>query len=129
MLSKKKLARLKYYDWRTTVRDGRQLTEQIVKTCVVVDNSHIGWKQLREAATVSRIADSAPTCLGFPAKSAVPDGVDKGDRKRLKRGVYLKASGIRARVLRDKTGLNYQQLWKAQKDGCLDVWEIILHLA
>ena len=47
----------------------------------------------------------------------------------LKRGVYLKALGMRPRVVRDKTGLNYQQLWKAQKDGCLDVWEIILHLA
>ena len=96
---------------------------------MIVDSSHIVWELLREAATVSRIADSAPPRLGFPAKSALPDGVDKGDRKRLMRGVYLKASGMHARVLRDKTGLNYQQLWKAQKDGCLDVWEIILHLA
>ena len=53
--------------------------------------------------------------------------MDRGDHKRLKRGVYLKASGMRARIVRDKTGLNYQQLWKAQKDDRLDVWEIILH--
>ena len=54
---------------------------------------------------------------------------DKGDRKRLKRAVYLKASGMRPRVVRSKTGLNYQQLWKAQKDACSDLWEIILHLS
>ena len=124
MLSEKQLARLKDHDWRTTMRDGTQLAEQNVKQGVVVDGSHIVWEMLREAATVSRIAYSAPPRLGFPAKSALPDGVDKGDRKRLKRGVYLKASGMRARVLRDKTGLNYQQLWKAQKDGCLEVWKL-----
>ena len=54
---------------------------------------------------------------------------DKGDRKRLKRAVYLKASGMRPRAVRSKTGLNYQQLWKAQKDACSDLWEIILHLS
>ena len=54
---------------------------------------------------------------------------DKGDRKRLKRAVYLKAAGMRPRVVRTKTGLNYQQLWKAQKDACSDLWEIILHLS
>ena len=53
----------------------------------------------------------------------------KGDRKRLKRAVYLKASGMRPRVVRTKAGLNYQQLWKAQKDACSDLWEIILHLS
>ena len=55
--------------------------------------------------------------------------VGKGDRKRLKRAVYLKASGMRPRAVRDKTGLNYQQLWRAQKDACFDVWEKILQLA
>ena len=54
---------------------------------------------------------------------------DKGDRKRLKRAVYLKASGMRPRVVRTKTGLNCQQLWKAQKDACSDLREIILHLS
>ena len=54
---------------------------------------------------------------------------DKGDRKRLKRAVYLKASGMRPRVVRTKTGLNYQQLWKAQKDACSDLWKISLHLS
>ena len=51
---------------------------------------------------------------------------DKGDRKRLKRALYLKASGMRPRAVRDRTGLNYRQLWKAQKDACSDVWEKIL---
>jgi len=54
---------------------------------------------------------------------------EKGDRKRLKRAVYLKASGMRPRAVRDRTGLNYQQLWKAQKDACSDVWEKIMELA
>ena len=54
---------------------------------------------------------------------------DKGDRKRLKQAVYLKASGMRPRAVRDKTGLNYQQLWRAQKDACFDVWEKISQLA
>ena len=54
---------------------------------------------------------------------------DKGDRKRLKRAVYLKASGMRPRVVRTKTGLNYQQLWKAQKDACSDLREVILQLS
>ena len=54
---------------------------------------------------------------------------DKGDRKRPKRTVYLKASGMRPRVVWTKTGLNYQQLWKAQKDACSDLWEIILQLS
>ena len=44
---------------------------------------------------------------------------DKRDRKRFKRAVYLKAPGMRPRVVRSKTGLNYQQLWKAQKDALL----------
>ena len=35
--------------------------------------------------------------------------VGKGDRKRLKRAVYLKASGMLKRAVRDKPGLNYQQ--------------------
>ncbi len=48
---------------------------------------------------------------------------NKGDRKRLKRAVYLKASGMRPRAVRYKTGLNYQQLWRAHKDACFDVWE------
>lgn len=54
---------------------------------------------------------------------------DKGDRKRLKCPVYLKAFGMRPRVVWTKTGLNYQQLWKAQKDVCSELWEIILHLS
>ena len=53
---------------------------------------------------------------------------DKEDRKRLKRAVYLKASGMRPRVVRTKTGLNYQQLWKAQKDACSDLRGVILQL-
>ena len=55
--------------------------------------------------------------------------VGKGDRKRLKRALYLKASGMRPFAVRDKTGLNYQQLWRAQKDACFDVWEKISQLA
>ena len=54
---------------------------------------------------------------------------DKGNHKRLKRAVYLTASGMRPRVGWIKTGLNYQKLWKAQKDACSDLWEIILHLS
>ena len=54
---------------------------------------------------------------------------DKGDRKRLKRAVCLKASDMRPRLVRTKTGLNYQQLWKAQKDACSDLWEVILQLS
>ena len=54
---------------------------------------------------------------------------DKGDRKRLKRAVYLKASDMRPRLVRTKTGLNYQQLCKAQKDACSDLWEVILQLS
>ena len=55
--------------------------------------------------------------------------VEKGDRKRLKRAVYLKASGMRPRAVQELTGLNYQQLWKAQKDACSDVWEKIMQLS
>ena len=55
--------------------------------------------------------------------------VDTGDRKRLKRAVYLKASGMRPRAVQEHTGLNYQQLWKAQKDACSDVWEKIMQLS
>jgi len=40
--------------------------------------------------------------------------MEKGDRDRLKRAIYLKASGMRPRAVRDRTGLNYQQLWKAK---------------
>ena len=137
-------------------------------------------EQPREAAFVSRAAYAAPPRSGFPAKSALPDGVDevtvwqmvsaylkgeienlpsdetkaprpsakqitraevmlelwhhvalidKGDRKRLKRAVYLKASGMRPRAVQELTGLNYQQLWKAQKDACSDVWEKIMQLS
>ena len=53
----------------------------------------------------------------------------KGDKKRLKRAVYLRASGMRPRLVKDWTGLNAQQLWKAQTDAANDVWEKILNLA
>ncbi len=125
----------------------------------MIDGTQIVWEMFKEAAVVSRIAYSSTPCLGFPAKSALPDGVDevtvwqmvsaylkgyiealpisdpklprpstqqvtraevilelwhhvalidKGDRKRLKRAVYLKASGMHPRAVRHKTGLNYQ---------------------
>ena len=55
--------------------------------------------------------------------------IEKGDRKRLKRAVYLKASGMRPRAVQELTGLNYQQIWKAQQDACSDVWEKIMQLS
>jgi len=178
MLSDEQIARLRNHDWRTTIRDGTQAAERNSNRSV--DHTHIVWELLKEAAVVSRSAYSAPPRTGFPAKSALPDGVDevtvwqmvsaylkgeienlpstetktprptakqvtraevmlelwhhvalidKGDRKRLKRAVYLKASGMRPRAVREKTGLNYQQLWRAQKHACEDVWEKISQLA
>lgn len=173
-------ARLRSHDWRNTILDGTRAAEHAARSGVIVDGSHIAWELLKEAVAISRIAYSAPPRVGFPAKSAFPDSVDKvtvwqmvsaylsgeienlpstetkaprptakqvtraevilelwhhvalankGDRKRLKREVYLKASGMRPRAVRDKTGLNYQQLWRAQKDACFDVWEKISQLA
>lgn len=55
--------------------------------------------------------------------------MEKGDRDRLKKAIYLKASGMRPRAVRDRTGLNYQQLWNAQKQACSDIWEKILQLS
>ena len=55
--------------------------------------------------------------------------IGKGDRKRLKRAVYLRASGMRPRRVKEWTGLNHQQLWKAQTDAANDLWEKILHLS
>lgn len=55
--------------------------------------------------------------------------MEKGDRERLKRAIYLKASGMRPRAVKDRTGLNYQQLWNAQKQACADIWEKILQLS
>ena len=55
--------------------------------------------------------------------------IENGDRKRLKQAVYLKVSGMRLRAMQELTGLNYQQLWKAQKDACSDVWEKIMQLS
>ena len=180
MLTEEKLIRLRNHDWHSTIRDGTRAAEQNVKQGVLVDHTHIVWELLREAAFVSRSAYAAPPRSGFPAKSALPDGVDevtvwqmvsaylkgeienlpsdetkaprpsakqitraeimlelwhhvalieKGDRKRLKRAVYLKASGMRPRAVQELTGLNYQQLWKAQKDACSDVWEKIMQLS
>lgn len=180
MLSDDQLIRLRSHDWRTTILDGTQAAEQAVKKGVVVDGSHIVWELLREATVVSRAAYASPPRTGFPAKSALPDGVDevtvwqmvsaylrgeienlpstetkaprpsakqitraeamlelwhyvalvdRGDRKRLKRAVYLKASGMRPRAVQERTGLNYQQLWSAQKHACFDVWEKISQLA
>ena len=52
--------------------------------------------------------------------------INKGDRKRRKRVFYRNASGKLTRTIRDRTSLNYQQLCKAHKDECLDVWKKIL---
>ena len=55
--------------------------------------------------------------------------MEKGDRDRLKKAIYLKASGMRPRAIRDRLGLNYQQLWNAQKQACSDIWEKISQLS
>jgi len=55
--------------------------------------------------------------------------MEKGDRDRLKKAIYLKASDMRPRAIRDRLGLNYQQLWNAQKQACSDIWEKISQLS
>lgn len=180
MLTEEKLIRLRNQVWHSTICDGTRTAEQNAKQGVTVDHTHIVWELLREAAFVSRAAYAVPPRSGFPAKSALPDGVDegtvwqmvsaflkgeienlpsdetkaprpsakqitraevmlelwhhvalieKGDRKRLKRAVYLEACGMRPRAVQELTGLNYQQLWRAKKDVCLDVWEKITQLS
>jgi type I site-specific restriction endonuclease len=46
-----------------------------------------------------------------------------------KLAIYLKASGMRPRAIRDRLGLNYQQLWNAQNQACSDIWEKISQLS
>ena len=77
MLTEEKLIRLRNHDWHSTIRDGTRAAEQNAKQGVLVDHTHIVWELLREAAFVSRAAYAAPPRSGFPAKSALPDGVDE----------------------------------------------------
>ena len=177
MLTEEKLIRLRNHDWHITIRDGTRAAEQNAKQGVVLDR--LG-ATARGGIRIPRRPYAAPPRSGFPAKSALPDGVDevtvwqmvsaylkgeienlpsdetkaprpsakqitraevmlelwhhvalieKGDRKRLKRAVYLKVSGMRPRAVQELTGLNYQQLWIAQKDACSDVWEKIMQLS
>jgi len=59
-----------------------------------------------------------------------PRGFDGEGRSRpIEKAIYLKASGMRPRAIRDRLGLNFQQLWNAQKQACSDIWEKISQLS
>jgi hypothetical protein len=77
MLTEEKLIRLRNHYWRATIRVGTRAAEQNAKQGVTVDHTHIVWELLREAGSVSRAAYAAPPRSGFPAKSALPHGVDE----------------------------------------------------
>ena len=57
-----------------------------------------------------------------------------GCAERQRRSQEAQACGVSQGFWYASTGganqdwLNYQQLWKAQKDACSDLWEIIFHL-
>ena len=77
MLNEVQLKRLRGHDWHNTILDGTRAAEQAARSGFIVDGSHIAWELLNEAMAVSRIAYTAPSQVGFPAKSAFPDSVDE----------------------------------------------------
>ncbi len=69
-------SRLRGHDWRRTIAEGVELAKDQVRSDVTLDETHVMWALLCEAAQVSSIAYSGPPRTGMPAKSALPEAPD-----------------------------------------------------
>ncbi|KGM50651.1 hypothetical protein [Pseudooceanicola atlanticus] len=63
-------------DLRAMIAAGTEMAQDMVRSDVKMDESHVMWALLCEAADVSSRAFTAPPRTGFPAKSAMPDAPD-----------------------------------------------------
>lgn len=64
------------HDWAGTIRAGVELAGEHVKQNVDIQEYHVMWELLRQAAQVSRLTYKAPPRQGYPSKSAMPDAPD-----------------------------------------------------
>ena len=68
--------RMRNHDWRRTLQDAETIAKDSIKADAVLNDKHIGWALLKEAARVSRISYPAPPRTGFPTSSSLPDAPD-----------------------------------------------------
>ncbi len=68
--------RLRNHDWRRTIAEGVELAKDQIRSDVTMDETHVMWALLKEAAQVSSIAYSAPPRTGLPIKSTLPEAAD-----------------------------------------------------
>ncbi|WP_171232181.1 hypothetical protein [Ruegeria sp. HKCCA4812] len=68
--------RLRNHDWRRTIAEGVELAKGQIRSDVTMDETHVMWALLCEAAEVSKIAYSGPPRTGMPSKSALPEAPD-----------------------------------------------------
>jgi hypothetical protein len=69
-------ARLRNHDWRRTIAEGVELAKDQIRSDVTMNETHVMWALLKEAASVSSTAYSAPPRTGLPIKSALPEAPD-----------------------------------------------------
>ena len=62
------------FDWKRAIRAGEEMAVENARRDVKLGVEHVMWELLRDAAGVSQRAYSGPPRLGYPAKSAMPEG-------------------------------------------------------
>jgi len=68
--------RLKNHAWNSTWRDGEDLARDNIKADATLQNYHVAWELLKDAAKVSRLTYRAPPRTGFPSTSSLPAASD-----------------------------------------------------
>jgi len=170
------LARLRNNNWRKTMLVAHDQAIEDLRLNATLEDHHLAWALLKEAAKVSRVAYRGPPPSGFPTSSSMPDSVDdvtqwqiisaylqgqltslpeiqsrppkpsgeevdraalilhlwhhhalkrKGDKSRMKKAVYMKASGIRPRRIAAVTGMSVAQIQKAKIEASEDIYDQI----
>ena len=174
------LTRLRNHNWRKTMLVAHDQAIEDLRLNATLEDYHLAWALLKEAAKVSRVAYSAPPASGYPTSSSMPDSVDdvtqwqmisaylqgqlsslpeiksrppkpsaeevdraalilhlwhhyalarKGDKSRMKKAVYMKASGIRPKRISAITGMTVPQLARARIEASEDIYDQIIRFA
>ncbi len=64
------------HNWAATIKAGAEMAAEQTRSDVEVRETHVIWALLKEAASVSARAYTAPPRTGFPTTSTMPDAVD-----------------------------------------------------
>jgi len=70
------LLRLKNHAWNSTWREGEDLARDNIKADATLQDHHVAWELLKEAAKVSRLTYPSPPRTGYPITSSLPAAPD-----------------------------------------------------